>query len=68
MARRRVSRVVGMRELRGLDGWVFCCCCCWVVLGVVGGGVGCLGMLPLRLVGVDEEAIGGVLDGVKMFS
>ena len=47
----RVSRGVGRRDWRGLDA-----CCCWLGLEVgVGGDAGCLGVLPLRLMGADEE-------------
>ena len=53
MAKRRVSRGVGRRDLRKLES------CCWVVLEAL---VGCLGLLPLRLMGAEEEeAIGGFL-------
>ena len=51
MDRRRVSREVGRREPRELGDWLLGCC--WVGVEVGGGEVGCLGVLPLRLVGAD---------------
>lgn len=53
MARRRVSRGVGRSDVRKLDGC--CCCCCCLVFEVGVGDGGCLGMLPLRLIGADIE-------------
>lgn len=62
----RVSRGVGRRECKGLlvldDGaW-----CCWLWLGGLEVGVcevgGCLGMLlPLRLMGAEEEEVEGIM-------
>lgn len=55
MDRRKVSRGVGRREGRRLGWWG------WVGLEVGAGDAGCLGWLPLRRVGADEEdAMGGV--------
>ncbi len=54
-ASRRVSRGVGSKDCRKLDER-----CCWpLLLDVVVGDAGCLGVLPLRLMGAEEkEAIG----------
>lgn len=63
MSRMRVSSGVGRRDRRGLlDDACCCCCCCWLGLEVVGVGEAgcCLGvLLPLRLMGADEE--GGIM-------
>ena len=35
-----------------------CCCCCWLFVQEVEvdvGGLGCFGVLPLRLMGAEEE-------------
>ena len=49
MDRRKVSRGVGRREGRRLGCWG------WVGLEVGAGDAGCLGWLPLRRTGADEE-------------
>ena len=52
MDKRRVSKTVGRRELRGLGDWLLGCCC-WFEFELGGGEVVCLGVLPLRLMGAD---------------
>lgn len=65
MARRRVSRGVGRRDLKKLGGFWYC----WsFVLEVGVGDLGCFGVLPLRFMGAEEEEVIGRNGFVEMCS